>query len=163
MPTFTKDGRLMIPIAKHKKNTNKETEKSVRYVIDHAYCPKGCSIIDNQNIINGYPGLRFKFERESCKGEFVISAIEGDFDKVIISGELKQGAKDELYCPHCGVAFEKLVNCKCSPGAEMVVVGLTSRLDYNNAITFCNVTGCSNGTFIKSGDVISRIRLYPNV
>lgn len=159
MSPYTKDGRLMIPIAKRRKNTNKEKEAKVRYVVDHAYCPKGCSIIDNETIINGYPGLRFKFERDCCKGEFVISAIEGDFDKLMISGELKQGAKDDLYCPHCNTPFEKLVNCNCSPDAEMVVVGLTPRLNYNNAITFCNVTGCSNGTFIKSGDVIRHIRL----
>lgn len=159
MSSFTKDGRLLIPIAKRRKSVNKQKEESIRYVVDHAYCPKGCSLVDQDNIINGYPGLRFKFERACCKGEFVISAIEGDFDKVMISGELKQGAKDDLFCPHCGVRFEKLVNCNCSPGAEMVVVGLTPKLNFNNAITFCNVTGCSNGTFIKSGDAIRHIRL----
>jgi hypothetical protein len=93
------------------------------------------------------------------EGEFVISAIEGDFDKIMLSGELQDGEKDELFCPHCGVMFEKLVNCNCKPGADMVVVGLTPELDFNQAITFCNVTGCNNGTFILSGDVIRHIRL----
>jgi hypothetical protein len=31
------------------------------------------------------------------EGEFVISAIEGDFDKLVLSGELKTGVKDDLY------------------------------------------------------------------
>ncbi|MDX9882728.1 MAG: hypothetical protein RBS73_11745 [Prolixibacteraceae bacterium] len=150
----------MIPIAKRRKNIDKNKENTVRYVVDKAYCPNGCSIIDPEVEINGFPGLRFRFKRPGYEGEFVISAIEGDFDKVIISGELITGEKDELYCPLCGVPFGKLVNCNCSPGAEMVAVGLTPKLDFNNAITFCNVTGCSNGTFIKSGDVIRHIRLY---
>ena len=93
------------------------------------------------------------------EGEFVLSAIEGDFDKIMISGELEEGVKDELYCPHCGVMFKILVNCSCQSDAEMVVIGLTPELDFNNAISFCNVTGCVNGSSVKSGDVIRHTRL----
>lgn len=59
----------------------------------------------------------------------------------------------------CGVEFKKLVNCNCQNDAEMVVIGLTPELNYNDAITFCNVTGCSNGAFIKSGEAIRHVRL----
>ena len=163
MSRFTKDGRLMIPIAKRRKNVDKNKEKSVRYVVDKAFCPNGCNLIDPEVEINGFPGLRIRFERPGAEGEFVISAIEGDFDKEILRGELVNGVKDELFCPHCGIPFEKLVNCNCCSGAEMVAVGLTPKLDFNNAITFCNVTGCSNGTFVKSGDVIRHIRLFPEI
>src|SRR4030042_2714005 len=110
MSIFSKDGRLLIPLTERKKVGEKEEDK-VRYIINHAYCPNGCSIIDSRNKINGFPGLRIKFKRSEMEGEFVISAIEGDFDKIILSGELKEGVKDELYCPHCGMMFEKLVNC----------------------------------------------------
>jgi hypothetical protein len=158
MNIFDKDGRLLIPLSE-RKEVSKAAEKKVRYIVNHAYCPNGCSIIDAKNKINGFAGLRIKFKRPGMEGEFVLSAIEGDFDKKILSGELKEGIKDELYCPHCDTMFEKLVNCNCSPGADMVVIGLTPELDFNEAITFCNVTGCENGTFIKSGDVIRHIRL----
>lgn len=158
MNIFDRDGRLLIPLSDRKSRPKKEEDK-LRYIIEHAYCPNGCSIIDSKNKINGFPGLRIKFKREGMEGEFVISAIEGDFDKIILSGELKEGVKDELYCPHCGAMFKKLVNCNCKPDADMVVVGLTPELDFNQAITFCNVTGCHNGTFIKSGEVIRHIRL----
>jgi hypothetical protein len=158
MNIFNKDGRLLIPLAERKTKDKKEEEK-VRYIIGHAYCPNGCSIIDSKNKINGFPGLRIRFKRPEMEGEFVISAIEGDFDKLMLSGELKEGVKDELYCPKCGIMFKKLVNCNCKSDADMVVIGLTPELDFNEAITFCNVTGCHNGTFIKSGDVIRHIRL----
>ncbi len=157
MNKFGKDGRLLIPLAKRKSVIKQEN--TVRYIIEHAYCPNGCSIIDSKNKINGFPGLRIKFKRTGMEGEFVISAIENDFDKVILSGSLVEGVQDELYCPHCDTAFMKLVHCNCKPGAEMVVIGLTPELNFNDAITFCNVTGCHNGTFIKSGDVIRHIRL----
>jgi len=158
MERFSRDGRWIIPLSQRRKKKAPHKEDKVRYVIKAAYCPNGCNIIDKDYEINGYPGLRIKFERPSHKGEFVISAIEGDFKKTILSGELKNGTKDELCCPHCGVLFEKLVNCKCKSGADMIIIGLTPKLDFNNAITFCNVTGCKNGTFVSSGDVIRRIR-----
>jgi len=55
--------------------------------------------------------------------------------------------------------FKKLVHCQCKPGADMVTIGLTPEFDYYEAITFCNITGCYNGTFNKSVEVIRHIRL----
>ena len=163
MGRFSKDGRWIIPLSERKKTKPKHKEDKVRYVIKAAYCPNGCNLIDKKYKVNGSPGLRIKFKRPGTEGEFIISAIEGDFDKIILSGELKNGVKDELYCPHCGVMFEKLVNCKCKPDADMVMIGLTPKLDFNNAITFCNVTGCANGTFVSSGDIIRHIRLKGSI
>ncbi len=161
MKRFDKDGRLIIPLLERdrERREKKENESKIRYIITEAYCPAGCSIMDKGNEINGYPGLRIKYKRAGMEGEFVISAIEGDFEKKILSGKLEEGVKDDLYCPHCGTMFRILVNCNCQPGAEMVVVGLTPKLDFNEAITFCNVTGCSNGTFIHSGEALRHVRL----
>jgi hypothetical protein len=159
MELFSKDGKLIIPLVGRKKGERRKDEQQVKYAVTEAYCPNGCSIVDGEHKINGYPGLRVKFKRPGAEGELVLSAIQGDFDKIIISGELENGVKDELYCPHCGVMFKKLVNCSCKPDADMVVIGLTPKLDYNNGISFCNVTGCRNGTTIKSGDVIRHAEL----
>ncbi len=159
MNKYDKDGRLIIPLSKRSEYVTPQKENKVRYVLKEAYCPNGCNIIDPEHELNGTPGLRIRFKREGMEGEFVISAIEGDFEKIVLSGELKEGVKDDLFCPHCGVLFSKLVNCNCKPDAEMVVIGLTPELDYNNSITFCNVTGCDNGSFVFSGEVIRHIRL----
>lgn len=162
MNRFNKDGRLIIPISQRKPRTKKSEDK-IRYVIGEAFCPKGCSLITNEHPINGFPGLFIGFRRIGVEGKLVISAIEGDFDKILLSGNLEKGVKDELFCPYCGTLFEKLVNCNCTPEAEMVVIGLTPKLDFNDAITFCNVTGCHNGTFVKSGDAIRHIRLNRSI
>ena len=163
MERFSKDGRLIIPLGQRKKSTRKADEEKVRYVVTEAYCPNGCSIIDTEHRINGVPGLRIEFKRPDMEGEFVLSAIEGDFDKIVLSGELEDGVKDELYCPNCGVMFKKLINCSCKPDADMVTIGLTPKLDFSNAISFCNVTGCANGSSIKSGDVLRHVRLRGTV
>lgn len=80
---------------------------------------------------------------------------------IIPLGQRKKGTKEadeekvryvvtEAYCPNgCNII-----------DADMVIIGLTPKLDFNNAISFCNVTGCTNGTSIKSGDVIRHVRLW---
>ncbi len=159
MERFSKNGKMIIPLGQRKKGTKKTEEEKVSYVVTEAYCPNGCNIIDGEHKINDAPGLRIKFKRPGMEGELVLSAFGGDLGKIILSGELADGVKDELYCPHCDVMFKKLVNCSCNPDADMVVIGLTPELDFNNAISFCNVTGCPNGTSIKSGDVIQHVQL----
>lgn len=160
MSIYSKNGRLMIPVkSRRRKQIASDNHCDYRYVVDEVYCPKGCNLIDKENEVNGFPSIRIGFKRNNDEGEFVISAVEGDFEKQVLSGNLEEGAKDELFCPHCGEVFRVLVDCNCSDGAEMVVLGLTPKLNYNNAITFCNVTGCSNGSFIRSGEVIRHVRL----
>lgn len=159
MTRFSNDGKLIIPINDRLIKSNQNEEESILYIVDKAYCPKGCSIIDNKLLISGFPSLRIGFKRPGTQGEFVISAIEGDFNKEVLSGTLVEGERDDLFCPLCGEPFAKLVNCYCKKEGEMVVVGLTPKLDYNNAVTFCNVTGCANGSFIKSGEVLRHDRL----
>jgi len=163
MERFGKDGKLIIPLMQRKEVAKQTDEREVRYVVTEAYCPNGCNIINEENKINGFAGISLKYKRPGIEGELVLSAIQGDFEKIILSGNLEEGVKDELYCPHCGVMFKKLVNCSCKPDADMVVIGLTPKLDYNNAISFCNVTGCHNGTTIKSGDVIRHLKLWGKV
>jgi hypothetical protein len=163
MERFGKDGKLIIPLIQRKESTQRTDEQEVRYAVTEAYCPNGCNIIDEEHKINGFPGLRAKYKRQGMEGELILSAIQGDFEKIILSGKLEDGVKDELYCPHCGVMFRKLVNCSCKSDADMVVIGLTPKLDYNNAISFCNVTGCRNGTTINSGDIIRHMELWGNI
>ncbi len=159
MKRFTKNGRLLIPLSQREKLKSCLKEDNIKYVVTEAYCPNGCSAIDREYPIKGFPGIRIKFSRPGVEGVLIISAVEGDFEKIMLSGELKHGVKDELYCPHCGILFEKLIHCGCKQDADMVVLDLTPRLDFNNAITFYNVTGCDNGTFVKSGTILRHIRL----
>ena len=157
---LVKDGKIIFPSFSRRKNRRKTGKSTTGRVLTEAYCPNGCNIISDKNIINGVSGLLLKFRRAGMHGEFVLSPIEGEFDKIILSGELTDKVKNEYYCPHCDINFKKLVNCTCQPNADMVVVGLTPKLDYKNAISFCNVTGCSNTAFISSTDVLHKCSCY---
>ena len=84
MKRFDQQGRLIIPISD--RVSDEEKEKKTTYVVTQAYCPKGCNIVDQDHPINGFPGLRMRFRRPGAQGEFVISAIEGDFTKIMLSG-----------------------------------------------------------------------------
>jgi len=159
MERFTKNGRLLIPLSQRQRDKSKSDEDKIRYVLEEAYCPNGCNIIDPDHEVDGFPGLRIGFRRPGTEGEFILSAVEGSLEKIVLSGKLEDGVKDDLYCPHCDVMFPKLMNCTCKPDADVVAVGLTPKLDFSNAVCFCNVTGCRNGTSIRSGDAIRRLRL----
>jgi len=156
---FDNKGRLIMPVTEFKKGKVKDKE---RFVFTEVYCVNGHNLIDKSHEINGYPGVRLKFKRKGVKGEFVISAIEDDFDKIILSGKLEKNKQYDLFCPFCNVKLPVLTNCNCQNGAELVVLGLTPELDFNNAITFCNIAGCNNGAFIKSGEAIRHSRLHAN-
>ena len=153
---FDSEGRLIIPLSSYKKKSKIENK---RFIVSEVYCANGHNLVDKEHEINGFPGIRLKFSRPGNEGEFVISAIEGDIDKIILSGELEHGKRDELSCPLCGVILPSLVHCECVTKGNLVVLGLTPGLDFNNAITFCDVTGCKNGAFVKSGEIINRMRL----
>jgi hypothetical protein len=154
---FDTSGRLIMPVTEFKKGKPVGKE---RLVILDAYCINGHNLIDKSHEINGYPGVRLKFKRHQNKGEFVISAIEDDFEKIILSGNLEKNKQYDLFCPFCNVKLSSLTNCNCQHDAELVVLGLTPDLDYNNAVTFCNVIGCHNGSFIKSGEALLHSRLH---
>lgn len=145
-PTFAENGHLIIPVTQWRHETVEK--QKVRYVVDQAYCPKGCSILDEEHPIHGHPGLLLGFRRPGMKGELVLSAIQGNFDKITLSGELVDRVKYDLYCPHCATPFAALVNCSCSVAHQIVAIGLTPELDFNNAIAFCNVAGCENEAFV---------------
>ena len=68
----------------------------VSFICFFFYPSFGCRILDEERKINGSAGLRIKFKRPGMEGKFVLFAIKGDFDKIILSGELKDKTKDEF-------------------------------------------------------------------
>ncbi|HOV62649.1 MAG TPA: hypothetical protein PLG43_02050 [Spirochaetia bacterium] len=156
MERFDEKGRMYIPLSWHKRDSPIE---NARFVITEAYCQNGHSLMDHDCEVNGFPGIRLAFTVETQRGAFVISAVEGDFTKVMLSGFLSPGQKLLLECPVCGVSFPVLMGCGCTGGGNLVAIGLTPKFDFNNAIVFCDVVGCENGSFVKSGEIIRHMRL----
>ncbi len=148
---FNKIGEMIFP----SKKENKKVVEEKPLVIDKCYCANGHNLIDEKYLINKIPGIKLNYKYLGEKGEVVLSAIIGDFDKNILSGNWKKGEKVEMSCPKCNEKLKVLTSCGCRPDAEYFVLGLTPKLDYNNSVTICNIIGCSDAhSVIKSEKII---------
>ena len=156
MERFDGQGRLVIPVSRSNRTADGET---ATWVVDQAYCTSGHSLIDTEHAINGYPGIRLAFTHHGSSGVFIISAVAGDFTKKVLSGKLEPEESHDLYCPHCHIPLPVLMPCGCKGKGRLVIIGLSPVLNFNNAITFCDTFGCSNGAFVASGEIIRHARI----
>ncbi|MCD6527901.1 MAG: hypothetical protein J7K75_13015 [Desulfuromonas sp.] len=135
------------------------------HIVKTAYCPKGCNLLSADHQFQGVSAIHLKFKGENREGEFVISAVEGDHDELVLSSQRIAGEKDDLYCPHCGIALEKLINCHCNEQASMVFIGATPSPDFTKGAALCNVSGCCEG-IVAANKEIRDVRLatpdFPN-
>ena len=155
MSKFEKKGKKVVPVSDFSKAA--KSDKTV-WMVDQVYCTNGHSLIDKENLVSGYPGIRLAFKTPHHKGEVVISALAGDLSKVTLSGELEPGVRHYLSCPHCHVALPVLMSCGCKRNGQLVVIGLSPQLNFNNAITLCDVAGCTNAALVSCGEVIRHKR-----
>ena len=155
MNKFEKKGKKVVSVSDFSKAT--KSDKTI-WMVDRAYCTNGHSLIDKEHLVSGYPGIRLAFKSPHHKGEVVISALAGDLSKTTISGELEPGARHNLSCPHCQVPLPMLMSCGCKRNGQLVVIGLTPHLNFNNAITLCDVAGCTNAALVSCGEIIRHKR-----
>jgi L-threonylcarbamoyladenylate synthase len=106
MEMFDKQGKLFIPVSKARKPT---TVDEPTWVVDCAFCVNGHSLIDKEHSIHGYPGIRLAFKRAGSQGEFVISSLAGELDKIVLSGTLISFAETQpLLLRPGGTALEDI-------------------------------------------------------
>jgi len=149
---FTNNGSWIYP-----KDSSSETAQSSDsyepFIATTAYCPKGCNLLNSEHTFQGTNGIHLKFKVQGQEGEMVISAIEGDHSVLRLYGECANGERIDLYCPHCDVALEKLVDCHCTEHASMVFIGATPKLDFTRGVALCNVCGCHEGVVVAKNAV----------
>jgi hypothetical protein len=156
MNRFDKQGIQVKPVSEIHKAA--KSDKTV-WVVKHVYCTNGHSLIEKEHPIHGHPGIRLEFKLPDNKGEIVISALAGDLTKITLSGELEPGVSHRLSCPHCHVPLPVLMPCGCKRNGRLVVIGLTPQLNFNNAITLCDVAGCTNAAVIACGEIVRHKRV----
>jgi hypothetical protein len=155
MNKFEEKGIKVVPVS----NIHKAVKSDkVIWRVDHVYCTNGHSLMDKEHPIHGYPGIRLAYKHPNGEGEIVISALAGDLAKITLSGELEPGVSHELSCPQCHVPLPILMPCGCKRNGSLVVIGLTPKLNFNNAITLCDVAGCTNASLVSCGEIIRHKR-----
>ena len=145
MDRFEEKDKVVIPVDKIHKMA--ESDKTI-WMVDQAYCTNGHSLMDKDHPIHGYPGIRLAFKLPNREGKIVISALAGDLTKKTISGELEPGVRHGLSCPHCHVPLPVLMSCGCISKGQLVVIGLTPKLNFNNLWTVSRWIGWIFFSFI---------------
>ncbi len=154
---FDERGRLIIP---EPTGPTRELEAGEELVVTEAYCPAGHNVVDDDYTVGERPGIKVAFrDPRGQEGLVVLSPVLGRLDKLVLKGRLVPGEKLELLCPDCGAPLPVLTSCQCSARGAIRVLFLHPDCDINNSIGFCNVVGCPNSSFVRSGEVIRASRL----
>lgn len=109
--------------------------KAIR--IQHAHCPRGCSLMDDEVKIDGYPSVTVKTKYQNREGLIHLDPVYGSFHNI---SELDLKPKDvvEFFCPHCGVSLTdegQTCNVCSSPMFAL-------HLPYGGIIEGCLKNGC---------------------
>ena len=82
--------------------------------VQHAYCPKGCNLINEDVKINGLNSIMVDLKYKDQKGKIYLDPEYGSFDHKS-EVDVPDGEVVEFFCPHCGVSLteegEKCSNC----------------------------------------------------
>jgi hypothetical protein len=125
--------------------------------VTRCYCPNGHNLLDICHPIHGLAGIRLIFLRPGgATGEVVLSPTLGCFDRMVLSGEMKEGEKLKLSCPACGIPLDTRGVCgqrvdAHAPTGDLCLMYLTPERSPDEAIMVCNVVGCHNSSLRHAG------------
>ncbi len=128
--------------------------------VTRVFCPEGHNLLDICYSINGLAGIKLKFRcRDGAEGLVVLSPSLGCFDRLVLAGELVDGEKVDLICPHCDIPLPKkgLCGCRDSTGIEsgdLCLLYLSRDMSVDEAIAICNVVGCHNSSLRHAGEYL---------
>jgi hypothetical protein len=127
--------------------------KAIR--IQHASCPNGHSLMDNDHLINGYASVTVLVKSKGHQGLVHLDPIYGSF-KNVFEVKVEEGGIVEFFCPHCRTSLidEHQMCSICS--APM----FSLHLPHGGIIEGCLRNGCQFHTLkLVSGDELVK-RLY---
>ena len=74
--------------------------------VQHASCPKGHLLRDENVKIHGNPSLKVKIRRKKQEGLLFIDPVYGSFDNIEKDITLAHGDVVEMFCPECGISLK---------------------------------------------------------
>lgn len=126
--------------------------KAIR--IQHAHCPKGCSLMDDEVKINGYPSILVKAKYKDQEGLLHLDPVYGSFQNVS-ELDVEKGGVVEFFCPHCGISLTdegQTCNVCASPMFALY-------LPHGGIIEACLRNGCLEHSLklVDSEQLLSRL------
>ncbi|MCP4604905.1 MAG: hypothetical protein GY847_31020 [Proteobacteria bacterium] len=146
--------RVLISVVPPPNSALKQVD-DVYIVITQAFCPFEHSLITEENdVFDGYPGIKVHVRTEQQSGDVVLSPFHGDISKKGKT-DWAQGTKLDVCCPICHESFPKLASCRCPGGGDLIKLYLTRNLSDSHVLAMCNVWGCQRSRTINNWQIIS--------
>ncbi len=146
--------RIRISVAPPPNSAIKQVDE-VFIVITQAFCPNGHNLIaDDNDLFDGYPGLKLNLEEDGKTTEILLSPFHGDSSKKGMT-DWTEGTKLTISCPECHTPFPKMASCRCSGDGDLIKLYLTPSLSDSHILAMCNVWGCRRSRTINNWQIIS--------
>ena len=127
--------------------------KAIR--IRHAYCPKGCNLMDPEHKINGYPSITVLGKYKGKEGLIHLDPVYGSYTN-IMEIDIPQNEIVQLFCPHCKVSLAEAGHicdeCSAPLFALSLPHGGTVEACLRNGCHFHNLKLAGGKEFIKHLD-----------
>ena len=122
--------------------------------VQHAMCPRGCSLMAPDVPIGGFPSIRVLIACGTERGICHLDPAYGSFQHSM-SLRLPPNAVVEMFCPSCGESLSKPEPCdECGARTFRIL------LPHGGAVTGCLRYGCHRHTLELSDPDGDLLRLY---
>lgn len=106
--------------------------------VQHAACPKGHLLRDEEVKIHGNPSLKVKIHKKGKEGILYLDPVYGSFDNIAKDISLAKGDVVEMFCPQCDVSLTDS-NETCQVCSSPM---FTFHLPKGGIIEGCTKNGC---------------------
>ena len=129
-------------------------------VVGQCFCPNGHSILSEQHLYDGFPGILLKLRSAEQGSLLSLSPIIGDSARTFHGGKLSSGDVVDICCPICDQAFPIYNQCGC--GAHLIALFTSLKKDYSDCIGICQRIGCLNAEIISGRELrlLNRVNYF---
>lgn len=120
-------------------------------VVEQCFCPNGHSILSDQHLYEGHPGILLKLKSAEQEGLLSLSPIIGDPARTFHDFKQHSGEVIDICCPICDQAFPIYNQCGC--GAHLIAMFTSAKRDYSDCIGICQRIGCLNAEIISGREL----------
>jgi hypothetical protein len=109
-----------------------------KLLIRHGTCPAGCSLVDPQIKLGGYPAITALVRLHGQTGHIHLNPFYGVFEHEC-DLPLRAGDVVDVYCPHCGGSLSVIEQCGLCH-VNMFAIQLPD----GGEVRVCPKVGCHN-------------------
>jgi len=149
MKLFNNKGMMLFPNPIKKSEICKNENL---LIVKECYCHNGHSLISEQAIFNGFPGILIEVQSGKLSGQVALSPVYGYKSRVSLDVTMKEGDVWEIICPHCKEPLPIFSSCECE--GDLVCLFLNEHTDFSSCILICNRIDCFNAELTYNNKLV---------